>query len=165
MSDAMDGARACPWCMAIAAPDAANCSACGAALAQRETLGGVAIAGVTALDPARAAVDGRPIHLGGPSPSQGMASGVVAAAMIGGPVGAVALGGIAAVAAAEYLGARRPGMHGVDDLASVGRPSELARLAAERLDREGGPAAATRDADADPEAGGVADPWRDLPRG
>src|SRR5690242_3019699 len=163
MSDATNAGRTCPWCSSPAAADAAICPACGAALAQRDSLGDVAIAGLTAVDPALAAVDGRPMRLAGPSPSQGMASGAVAAAMIGGPVGAVALGGMAAVAAAEYLGARRPGIGGPDDLDAVGRPSEVARLAAERLDD-----AAEHAPDEElpePAEADVLDPWRDMPGG
>ena len=170
MSDPRNGARTCPWCSAVASADATTCPACGAALAQRESLGDVAISGLTAVDPALAAADGRPIRLAGPSPSQGVASGAVAAAMIGGPIGAVAIGGMAAVVAAEYLGARRPGMGGPEDLDAVGRPSELARLAAERMDHEAVMPEVVpppTDPDAGPDAGraSASDPWRDLPGG
>ena len=166
MSDATNDARTCPWCSALAPDGATTCPACGAALAQRDSLGDVAISGLTAVDPALAAVDGRPIRLGGPSPSQGVASSAVAAAMIGGPIGAVAIGGMAAVVAAEYLGARRPGMGGPEDLDSVGRPSELARLAAERMDQEDAAVAPVLPvAESDPDPANASDPWRDLPRG
>jgi hypothetical protein len=169
MRDAMDAARTCPWRSAEAAADATTCPACGAVLAQRDSLGGVAISGLTSIDPALAAADGRPMRLAGPSPSQGMASGAVAAAMIGGPVGAVALGGMAAVVAAEYLGARRPGVGAPGDLDAVGRPSELARLAAERLaahaDSNGSAEAAEPEAETQPSAAGLLDPWRDMPGG
>lgn len=170
MSDPTNVARTCPWCSAMAAADATTCPACGAALAQRDSLGDVAISGLTAIDPALAAVDGRPMRLAGPSPSQGMASGAVAAAMIGGPVGAVALGGMAAVVAAEYLGARRPGMGGPEDLDAVGRPSELALAAASRLDAGASDEAEGAEdpdgeATAAPAAAAALDPWRDMPGG
>jgi len=169
MSDATNASRTCPWCSAPAAADAMTCPACGAVLAQRDSLGGVAISGLTSVDPALAAANGRPMRLAGPSPSQGMASGAVAAAMIGGPVGAVALGGMAAVVAAEYLGARRPGMSGPGELDDIGRPSELARLAAERLDADVDPDASAEtdepDADTPPSPAVLLDPWRDMPGG
>ena len=153
--------RSCPWCAAPAADGAATCAACGAALAQRESLGDVAIPGLTAVDPALQAVDGRPMHLAGPSASHGVANGVLAAAVLGGPVGFVALGGIAAVAAAEYAGAKRDGVRGApDDLADIGRPSALARLALERAEADG-PAPQPEPLSAAPAPG--PDPWRDLP--
>lgn len=43
---------ACPWCAEPTLPDASNCSNCGAVMAQREDLGGLAIPGVTVVDPA-----------------------------------------------------------------------------------------------------------------
>jgi hypothetical protein len=153
--------RSCPWCAAPAADEATNCAACGAALAQRESLGDVAIPGLTAVDPALQAIDGRPMHLAGPSASHGVANGVLAAAVLGGPVGFVALGGIAAVAAAEYAGAKRDGVRGApDDLTQIGRPSALAQLALERAEADG-PAS-----DPEPPSATAApgpDPWRDLP--
>jgi hypothetical protein len=155
--------RTCPWCSAVATNEATTCGSCGAALAQRETLGDVAIAGLTAVHPALLASDGRPIHLAGPSPSQGVANGVIAAAMIGGPVGLLAVGGMAAVVAAEYAGARHDGIGGAPaDLDSVGRPSELALLALERAEAEGA-AVAGREADPDDTPASAPDPWRDLP--
>jgi RNA polymerase subunit RPABC4/transcription elongation factor Spt4 len=47
--------RQCPWCSAVAAVDATHCPACGAALAQRESIADLVIAGVTTVDPALAA--------------------------------------------------------------------------------------------------------------
>ena len=46
---------------------------CGAALAQRESIGDLRIPGLTSVDPALEDFDKRPLHLRGPSPSQGMA--------------------------------------------------------------------------------------------
>jgi hypothetical protein len=157
MADEIDAAtaRTCPWCSAPAAADDTRCHACGAALAQREDLAGLVIPGVTAVHPALVAFDAQPTRLHGPSPSQGMASGAIVAAVAGGPVGLAALGGIAAVAAVEYLGARNADGSGSVDLESVGRPSEAALMALERIEREGEPAMSApadgRDAPAQPE--------------
>ena len=160
--DAPEG-RTCPWCSAAASDDARTCASCGAALAQRESIGDLQIAGLTSVDPALAAVADRPIHLGGPSPSHGVADAAIGAVAIGGPAGLAILGGIAAVAAAEYVGAKRPGAASID-LADVGRPSEVALRVLERLGAEG---EAPVTESGDPPRAEVAppppDPWRDLP--
>jgi hypothetical protein len=94
--DAPETDRTCPWCSAPATAADDHCRSCGAALAQRESIGGLVIPGVTTVDPALAAFDAQPRHLRGPSPSQGIASGVIVAAA-GGPQFAIAaLGGRAA---------------------------------------------------------------------
>lgn len=46
--------RRCPWCSSPATEGDTHCKACGASLAQRETLDGLSIPGVTAVDPALA---------------------------------------------------------------------------------------------------------------
>lgn len=126
--------RTCPWCATPAAEEATRCASCGAALAQRESIGDLVIPGLTAVDPALKDLDGRPLHLAGPSPSHGVASGAIVAAAAGGPIGLAILGGVGAVAAAEYLGASRgrPGQPGHDN---VGETSEAIRQAVERLER------------------------------
>jgi hypothetical protein len=152
VGEAVPMGRTCAWCSAAAPVEATICPSCGAALAQRETIGDLRIPGVTDVRPDLVDADGRPLHIPGASLSQGMASGVVVAAMAGGPVGLAALGGMAAVSAAEYVAAdrRRPdGMPALDDL---GRPSEVVREMAERLDRD--PTSPARPED---------DPWRDEP--
>jgi hypothetical protein len=131
--EAPEVGRQCPWCAAPAAPEATRCSACGAALAQRESIAGVVIPGLTAVDPALEDYDKRPLHIGGPSPSQGMVPGLIVAAAAGGPIGLAALGGMAAVVAVEYAGAGRGGA-GSTDLESVGKPSEVLMQALERLE-------------------------------
>ena len=166
MPDGPSIARSCPWCSAPASDAAGTCAACGAALAQRESIGDVQIAGLTAIDPGLLAADARPIHLGGPSPSHGVADAAVAAAAIGGPAGLMIIGGIAAVAAAEYAGARRPGAVAPEDLAKVGQPSELALRALERITAAGeAPVGTPADSVAEARAPEAAapDPWRDLP--
>src|SRR5262245_39228662 len=74
------------------------------------------------------------MQLRGPSPSHGVASGVVAAAAAGGPLGLVVIGGVAAVAAAEYLGAGTDGSPGTP-AEEVGKVSDAALQAIEKLDR------------------------------
>ena len=159
--------RSCAWCGAPEASAAATtCASCGAALAQRETIGDLAIPGLTSVDAALQDYDKRPLHLRGPSPSQGAAPALIVGAMAGGPIGLAAIGGVAAVAAAEYLGARRGGSGSLEE---VGKPSEVALQALEHLadgslpaNRES--AAAMSSAAVDPAAeDGGRSIWRDLP--
>jgi hypothetical protein len=170
--------RPCAWCATPAADDATTCGSCGAALAQRESFGDVRIPGLTSVDPALEDYASRPMHLRGPSSSQGVAPGLIVGAAAGGPIGAVLIGGVVAVAAAEYLGARQPGT-GAAALGEVGKPSELALKALEHSkDADAArssapeltPASAPDALDArDPEipdaaaAEGGMSIWRDLP--
>lgn len=154
--------RSCAWCATPAAPEATTCSNCGAALAQRESIGDIAIPGLTAVDAALQDYDKRPLHLRGPSASQGMAPALIVGAMAGGPIGLAAIGGVAAVAAAEFLGARRPG--DAASLDEIGKPSEVALQAVRNMaarDAETGPAGEAETEPARPDDG--ADVWRDLP--
>jgi hypothetical protein len=160
----------CPWCEAPAAPDATTCGACGAALAQRESIGDLRIPGLTSVDPALEDFDKRPLHLRGPSPSQGVGPALIIGALAGGPIGLVAIGGVAAVAGAEFLGTRmgRPGGPALED---VGKPSEVVLKALERADAPSGEDAgrsSSGDANAAGEPGAAAADdgmsiWRDLP--
>lgn len=179
----------CPWCAAPVAEGATNCRECGAAVAQRESIGGLKIAGLTSVDPALEDFDKRPLHLRGPSPSQGMAPALILGAAVGGPIGLMAIGGVAAVAATEFLGSSRGGADG-PALEDVGKPSEvlLQALQRDRDDGDGdlavgnapgsvGPnrdagaeaAAAPQEPDAAPQepdaaaADGGRSIWRDLP--
>lgn len=129
-----DALATCPWCATPALSGAKNCSSCGAALAQRESIGDLVVPGLTAVDPALKDLADRPLHLSGPSPSHGVASGAIAAAAMGGPAGLVIIGGVAAVAAAEYLGAGHGGAGGVSP-EHVGQPSDAVLQAIEKLDR------------------------------
>jgi hypothetical protein len=155
LSEPQLAGRTCPWCSAAAPDSATTCPACGAALAQRESIAGLVIPGVTTIDPALQAIDGQPIHLRGPSPTQGMASGAMVAAVVGGPVGLAIVGGLAASAAVEYLATGRDRGARLEHLDDLGRPSPTALQALERLERE---EAGETPADA------TADPWRDEPR-
>ncbi len=135
------GPRSCQWCGAVSPASATQCSGCGAALATRESLGGLIVPGVTAVHPALEAYDAQPRHLPRNSPGQGIAGGTIAAAALGGPAGIAALGGLAAVAAVEYLGAGAGHAGDTTGIDGVGRPSEAALEMARRLDAEGEPAA------------------------
>jgi hypothetical protein len=159
---AMDAVRSCSWCGATATPDATQCADCGAALAQRESIGDLLIPGLTSVDPALQDFDKRPLHLRGPSPSQGMAPALIIGAMAGGPIGIAAIGGVAAVAAAEYIGGSGGGRGG-DQLREVGRPSEVVLKALEHLEDDeaeapDGPEASEASAGDDGRS-----IWRDLP--
>jgi hypothetical protein len=106
------------------------------------------IPGVTDVHPALKAFDAQPIRMHGPSPTQGLASGAIVAAVAGGPAGLVALGGIVAVAAVEYLGSRNPDGSAPLDLESVGKLGGVAQMAFDRIEREGEPEVApTSDSD------------------
>ncbi len=122
----------CPWCATPAAEGATRCSSCGASLAQRESIGDLVVPGLTAVDPALKNLDGRPLHLRGPSPTQGAASGLIVAAAAGGPVGLAIIGGVGALAAAEFLGAEGEKGKGHEH---IGETSEAVLQAIERLDR------------------------------
>jgi hypothetical protein len=153
--------RTCAWCGTPATPAATSCASCGAALAQRESIGELAIPGLTAVDAALQDYDKRPLHLRGPSPSQGTAPALIVGAMAGGPIGLAAIGGVAAVAAAEYLGARRTGAGALEE---IGRPSEIALQAVERIND--GSLAPTAEVEDETEAAPVPDGrsiWDDLP--
>src|SRR3990172_2656395 len=52
--------QSCPWCSVPVTPEATHCPACGGAVAQRESIGDLSIAGVTTVDPALQAYDARP---------------------------------------------------------------------------------------------------------
>lgn len=152
IAGASDDQATCAWCATPAPEGATRCSSCGAALAQRESIGDLVVPGLTAVDPALKDLDGRPLHLRGPSPTQGAASGLIVAAAAGGPVGLAIIGGVGALAAAEYLGAggqQGPGHE------HVGEASEAVLQAIERLDRGEALPAAT-DATLRPELDSVA---------
>lgn len=175
MTEALAGTpepTTCPWCAAVAAPGATRCRDCGAALAQRESIGDVRIPGLTSVDPALEDYDKRPMQLRGPSPSQGMAPALIVGALAGGPIGLAAIGGVAAVAGAEFLGSRIGGPSGVA-LENLGKPSEVLLLALEQADASADAAAAAilspvGDAapNAEPDAAAAENGmsiWRDLP--
>jgi hypothetical protein len=136
MTDEVTGGRRCPWCSAPAGDEDIRCPACGAALAQREDVGGLLIPGVTTVDPALADIADRPIHLRASSPSQGVAPMLAAGALVGGPIGLAALAGAGGIVAAEWMGAKGGAHADAPAYEDVGRTSEVARDVVERLDRE-----------------------------
>jgi hypothetical protein len=129
------GARpGCQWCSAPATADATHCAACGAALAQRESVGGLVIPGVTDVDPGLSAYGAEYLRIPGPSPSQSLAGPAMGAMVVAGPAGAaLALGGLATVAATEFLGASRSTVSRAA-LDALGQPSEAAQAMARQLD-------------------------------
>ena len=171
-------AATCPWCAAPAAPGTTRCTACGAAIAQLDSIGDLRIPGLTSVDPALLEFDKRPLHIPGPSPTQGVAPALIIGAVAGGPIGIAAIGGVAALAAAEFTGAKigEPGGMALEDL---GKPSELMLQALEHAEdaKAGGASGASSTSGASspgpaPDAPPVADAagaddgmsiWRDLP--
>jgi len=154
----------CPWCSAANAPEARQCAGCGAAIAQRDDLGGVVVPGVTGVDPnllgTRSSIASPVLR------SQGTMGALNAVGQVNATLGLAA--------AAAILGQDTVrGMLGLKDadLDAVGKPSEAALLAAEKLERERAAAAGSQGTleslDAPSGAGPVApapDPWADLPR-
>jgi hypothetical protein len=117
---------ACAWCAAPAKPEATHCINCGAVMAQHEDLGGLVIAGVTAIDPA--------MNAGGyGSTLVGSQSRMSALNAMGtSPAGAVAQ----VVAGAAMLATDRPrGLGGSAQPEDVGKPSQAALDMAQRLRR------------------------------
>ena len=153
LDDRVPMGRTCAWCSAAAPVEATICPSCGAAMAQRESIGDLQLPGLTSVDPALLDAAGRPLHIPGASPTQGMAGGVMLVALAGGPVGLAAAGGLAVVGAAEYALAGRRNADGTPALDDLGRPSEVALRALERLDGDGSEGSAAESLD----------PWRDEP--
>ena len=160
VGEAVPMGRTCAWCSAAAPMEATQCPSCGAAMAQRDTIGDLVIPGVTNVRADLLDADGRPLHIPGASNAQGMASGAIVGAMVGGPVGLAAIGGMAVVGAAEYLAASRRANGSAPAFEDVGRPNEIAAKVAEELDRHG-EAPSDTEAETPPDP---TDPWRDLPR-
>jgi len=129
------GGLRCAWCDAIAPADATKCPACGAALAQRESIGDLVIPGVTNVDPVLQAFDERPHTMRATSPSQSAATGLIAAAALGGPLGIAIIGGFAATAAVEYRSAAQRERGETPDPVNVGRLSGAVQQAFDRLER------------------------------
>lgn len=134
-----EGKVECQWCTTTATKEATHCPKCGAALILRETIGDMVIPGVTHVDPALSQFASEPLHLPGPSPTQGAAGPAIAAAALAGPAGLVALAGLGGLAAAEYLGAGRGQKTTRSDIDKVGELSEPVRRMLERLNEEARP--------------------------
>lgn len=155
------GERHCAWCEAVAGPDATTCPKCGAALAQREDLGGFEIPGVTSVHPELQAAADRPLHIPGPSASHTVAPGLIGVAALPGAAGVVVGAGIAAVVVSEYLGVPGSGLDADHGLAAIGQPSEAALRMVERLESGEGIATDTVGPEIDDSAGNSDNSTRD----
>jgi len=114
----------CPWCAQPASPNAYYCSSCGAVMAQHEDLGGLAIPGVTVVDPAMQARTYRSSVIG----SQARISTLNT---IGnGPGGTMVQ---VAAAAAILAGDSVRGLGGSANVEEIGKPSQSALEMSERL--------------------------------
>ncbi|HEX4898054.1 MAG TPA: hypothetical protein VFV53_06795 [Candidatus Limnocylindrales bacterium] len=157
----------CPWCSASNPVEARRCVSCGAAIAQRDDLGGVVVPGVTGVDPN---LLGTPSSLASPVlRSQGTLGALNAVSQVNATLG---LAAAAAILGQDTI----KGMLGANDadLEAVGKPSEAAMLAVEKLEREPAAAAGAESESAAaapgvpaPSGGGptapAVDPWADLP--
>ena len=130
------GPRRCQWCSTEAAEADTHCKACGANLAQRDSLGELVIPGVTHVDPELKAYDKDPLRIPRASPSQYVAGPAMGAAiMAGGPAALVGLAALGAVAGAEYAAAGR-GRLTQADLDRLGQPSEATLQMLKKLEED-----------------------------
>lgn len=135
--NAAQSSRQCQWCDVVVGADIKHCPTCGAALVLRETIGDLVVPGVTHVDPGLSQYAAQPLHIPGASPSHSVAGSAVGAAVVaGGPVGLLALGGLAAVAATEYMTAGAGIAQRQAALDRVGQPSEAVLRMLERLELE-----------------------------
>lgn len=149
----------CPWCSSANPPEARTCGSCGASIAQREELGGVVVPGVTGVDPN---LTGTPASLAGTlMRNQGTANALHAASQVNSTFGLAA----AAAILGQDMVRDALGLNDAD-LSAVGKPSEAAIQAADRLDH------ATESLAEEEEISGpesteapATDPWADLPNG
>ena len=123
MTDAGTEPRTCPWCSTPADDEARTCTSCGAALAQREYAGRGPDRGPDDRSIRSLAALGGTDPPGRPEPAQAVSHVALSAAVIGGPAGLAMVGGVAAIAGAEYAAASRPGIR---------RPTSWTPSAAER---------------------------------
>lgn len=135
-----DVERQCPWCGAEASAESKTCAECGANLIQRETIGDLVIPGVTHVDPALEQYAADPLRIPKASPSQYVAGPAIGAVAAAGPAGLLALGGLAAVGATEYLTAGSGAVSRQLDPERVGEPSETVLQMIRKLEEDGEPA-------------------------
>ena len=118
----------CPWCSAVAEPGANQCPNCGAVMAQRESLGGLVIPGVTDVDRG-----GRTPSLAGSMiRSQARMNMLSAVGHAGGPT--VQIAAAAAMLARDSVGGMFETGANAED---VGRPSQAALQMARHLNSTG----------------------------
>lgn len=121
------GAR-CPWCSAPANPGDGCCPNCGATMAQRESLGGMVIPGVTDVDPGLR----QPSMAGAALGTQARMNMLSAVGHAAGPSAQIV--SAAAMLAKDSIGGMfKPGTNPED----IGRPSQAALDMAGRLDASG----------------------------
>lgn len=114
----------CHWCGAPATTPAETCAGCGASLSQVEEIKGMAIPGVTVIDPEVLRKGARSTG-GGPGTDMSRATAMRLGGSVGGLTGSLAVG--AAFIVAEKMKARNAP---TPDPAQVGKPSEAASFAA-----------------------------------
>jgi hypothetical protein len=131
-TSAAEALPSCPWCAEPALPDASNCSNCGAVMTQRDDLGGLAIPGVTVVDPAMQASSSTSSLIRSQSRMSTLS-------MIGSAPGGTVLQVVAA--AAMLAGDSARGSGGTVKPDDIGKPSQAALDMAERLRRPTVPAA------------------------
>jgi hypothetical protein len=138
MTDEQAGRR-CQWCEAVSPdPKATNCPSCGAALILRESIDGIAIPGVTAVDPELQVYAKKPLRIPRGSPSEAVAGPAIAAAALGGPAGLVVLGALGVAVAKEYADA---GGGSKSSTARLGEPSAPIAEIVNKLNAEAAAAA------------------------
>jgi hypothetical protein len=161
----------CPWCAQPVTTDGSYCIKCGAALTQRDDLGGLVVPGVTGVDPAMQPSS----YTSSLLKAQSRASMLSIARTVGGPTAQIV------VAASMLAKDGLSGMGGSVDPETVGKPSQAALEMASRL-RSGGASIRTPSDDPARAADGLADaapaegtpagtesaapahdPWFDLP--
>jgi hypothetical protein len=167
--------RSCPWCSATAPAEATNCPACGAALAERDSVGDLVIPGVTDVDPALAAAsgDGALTRLKRVNSRNALLNNVVPTLLMDGPV----LMGAGAAAGLAAIGLDAVTMGGPADASNLGQASDAALARAAEMD-SGAEAKGAGQPAAEPTSGVVAggpepaatespppappDPWSDV---
>lgn len=116
---------ACPWCSAVAERGANYCPSCGAVMAQRESLGGLVIPGVTDVDPGMR----QPSLTGSAIASQARMNMLGAVGRAAGPSAQIATA--AAMLARDSVGGMFRSAPNPED---IGRPSQAALEMADRMD-------------------------------
>jgi RNA polymerase subunit RPABC4/transcription elongation factor Spt4 len=123
--DAPDAGQAtCPWCSAVVPADIACCPRCGAVMAQRDSLGGLVIPGVTDVDASLT----EPSLAGSAIGTQARMNALGAIGQVGG-TSAQLIGAAALLARDSLSGMFRKSARPED----VGRPSQAALEMASRL--------------------------------
>jgi hypothetical protein len=170
-ASAAEAPSTCPWCAQPATPDGSYCIKCGAALTQRDDLGGLVVPGVTGVDPAMQPSS----YTSSLLKAQSRASTLSIVHTMGGPTAQIV------VAASMLAKDGLSGMGGSVDPETVGKPSQAALEMASRLRSGGAPTRTPSDdpagaadglTDAAPaeathteteSAAPAHDPWFDLP--